>query len=121
MTSVEILVPISLFAMIALIVYIQARKKIHLTLIQHGKDAKLLKTEKDANISLKIGLLMVGISLGILLGNSLVAKKYRAEEPAYFSMILICGGVSLILYYFLINREAKKTKTDENKTDEEIF
>ena len=119
MTSVEILVPISLFAMIALIVYIQARKDSSNPNPTRER-CKTPQTE-DANISLKIGLLMVGISLGILIGNILVAKKYMAEEPAYFSMILICGGVSLILYYFLINREAKKTKTDENKTDEEIF
>lgn len=119
MTGVEILVPLGFFASIVLIVQIQARKRIHLTLIQHGKDASMLKTDKDANTTLKVGLLMIGISVGILLGNILTAGNYMSEEPAYFSMMLIFGGISLLIYYFLIKRNApNQLKTSEEKVED---
>ena len=115
MGGVEVLVPLGFFAAIVLIVQIQARKRIHMTLIQHGKDASMLKTDKDANTTLKVGLLMIGISVGILLGNILTAGNYMDEEPAYFSMMLIFGGISLLIYYFLIKRNAQNPM---NKAEE---
>ncbi len=118
MGGVEILVPLGFFAAIVLIVQIQARKRIHMTLIQHGKDASMLKTDKDANNTLKVGLLMIGISVGILLGNILTAGNYMDEEPAYFSMMLIFGGTSLLVYYFLIKKNAlNQLKNSEEKAE----
>ncbi len=103
---VEILVPLGFFTMIASIVYIQARKKVHITLIQHKVDASTLKTDKDANLSLKFGMLMVGVALGILAGNYLSTTMH--PESAYFSMVLIFGGVSLLAYYFIIRKTANE-------------
>jgi predicted MFS family arabinose efflux permease len=107
MNSVEILVPLGFFGMIVAIVYIQARKRVQLTLIQHKADAAILKTDKDANGALKFGLLMVGIAVGILLGNFL-SNYGIGDEVAYFSMVLIFGGISLLVYYFLMKNEANK-------------
>lgn len=117
---VEILVPLGAFGMIVSIVYIQARKKVQLTLIQHKMDAAMLKTDKDANGALKFGLLMVGVSVGILLGNILTTAYNMQDEVAYFSMVLIFGGISLLVYYFLMKHDAKQEHTDKVSEDRVI-
>ncbi len=103
---VEILVPLGFFSMVVAIFYIQARKKVHLTLIQHKVDAATLKTDKESNGALKFGMLMVGVAIGILSGSYL--GNYMHTETAYFSMALIFGGISLLIYYFIIKSESKK-------------
>jgi predicted MFS family arabinose efflux permease len=115
---VEILVPLGFFGMIVGIVYIQARKKVHLTLIQQRVDAETLKTDKDANGALKFGMLMVGVALGILLGNYL--SHFMQTEAAFFSMVLIFGGISLLVYYFVIKQEAKKERMNKNEAGADV-
>jgi hypothetical protein len=110
---VEILVPLGFFSMIVGIVYIQARKKVHLTLIQQRVDASTLKTDKDANGALKFGMLMVGVAVGILSGNYL--SHFMQTEAAFFSMVLIFGGISLLIYYFVIKQEAKKERMNRDE------
>jgi len=119
MNSVEILAPLGFFGMIVAIVYIQARKRVHLTLIQHKADAAILKTDKDANGALKFGLLMVGIAVGILLGNFL-SNSGIGDEVAYFSMVLIFGGISLLVYYFLMKNEANKNLVKNDDYGREV-
>ena len=101
------LVPLGSFAMVVAIVFILARRKERLTLIQHGADASMLKMDKASNSSLKFGLLMVGVALGILLGNVISETTSIQEEVAYFSMTLICGGISLLVYYGMMKKQSK--------------
>ncbi len=101
------LVPLGSFAMVVAIVYILARRKERLSLIQHGADASILKMDKASNSSLKFGLLMVGVALGILLGNVISETTSIQEEVAYFSMTLICGGISLLVYYGMMKKQSK--------------
>ena len=110
---VEILVPLGSFAMIVAIVYLVVRKKERMTLIQHGADASSLKMDKESNGALKFGLLLIGVSVGILLGNIISETTYMQEEVAYFSMTLICGGISLLIYYFISKQQAKKEKDEQ--------
>lgn len=104
---VEILVPLGFFALVFGIIYILAERKIKLTLIQHGADAKTLKMDSNSNSSLKYGLLLVGVSVGILLGNIIAATSGMDEEVAYFSMTFLCGGISLLIYYALTKAMAR--------------
>ena len=104
---VEILVPLGFFAMIVAIVYLVIRKRERLTLIQHGADASSLKMDKESNGPLKFGLLLIGIAVGILLGNVLSAATSMQDEVAYFSMTFICGGISLLIYYFINKKHIK--------------
>jgi preprotein translocase subunit YajC len=105
---VEILVPLGFFAMIVAIVYLTIRKKERLSLIQHGADASSLKMDKESNGPLKFGLLLIGIALGILLGNVLTEYTEMQEEVAYFSMTFICGGISLLIYYVMDKKQKKE-------------
>lgn len=85
------------------IIYLLIRKKERLALIQKGLDANIFEADKPDKKSngLKFGLLFTGVGLGILLGNIFVSTNLLGEEVAYFSMIFLFGGLSLLIDFFL--------------------
>ena len=99
----EFLIPISFFAMVYGIVYLYVRKKERLALIAKGSDATIFESSKQPS-SLKWGLLFVGIGTGILLGKVLAVYTTLEEEPAFFSMICLFGGIGLIIYHLIANK-----------------
>ncbi len=105
-----ILVPISMFAATALIlwVFITNRNKERMALIEKGADANLFKTKSNGLSVLKWGMLFIGTGIGILFGN-ILANSTKLEEPvSYFSMIFLFGGMSLIIYYLIAGKINKK-------------
>ncbi len=107
---VEILVPISMFACIVLILYLffLTINKERLALIEKGADASLFKTKSKQFPTLKLGMFIVGIGLGILFGNIIAVSTSLEEPTAYFSMIFLFAGSSLVINHLL---EKKKTKS----------
>jgi hypothetical protein len=103
----EVLVPIGFFAFVFGIVWLVVDKNIKKMLIQHGADAKTLKMDKDSNGALKFGLLLVGVALGIIIGNFVAAATSMQEETAYVSMTFLFGGIALLIYHFIIKGKAK--------------
>ncbi len=106
--QVEILVPLAFFALVfgSLYVYITTRNKERLALIEKGADPKLFKT-KDAGSAfrtLKLGLFFIGIAIGII-GGYFLTESGMEEEPAYFSMIFLFGGIALTASYFLQKKQ----------------
>jgi len=103
----EILIPIVLFISIFGIVYVylMTRNKERLSMIEKGIDLSQLHSN-NGNPSplkywvIKVGFLMVGIALGIIVG-SMAAKNLMNEEQAYPSMVLLFGGLALISSYFV--------------------
>ncbi|MEZ5198211.1 MAG: DUF6249 domain-containing protein [Bacteroidales bacterium] len=94
-----------IFGSIVSIVYLSLRKKERMAMMDKGVDASIFFTpRKNKNeYALKYGLLLIGLALGILMGNFLItlnAFMYE-KEAAYFSMILLFGGLALIIYYFM--------------------
>lgn len=85
------------------IIYLLIRKKERMALIEKGLDANIFMTEKISKKrnNLKYGLLSTGVGLGILLGNIFVNTNLLEEEVAYFSMIFLFGGISLLIDFFL--------------------
>lgn len=107
-----ILIPISMFAAVfgVLYVYFTTRNKERLLMIEKGVDPSIFVTKKKntSNMTLKFGMLFVGIAVGILAG-ALLAPYVNEEAIAYFSMILLFGGGSLILN---ANMEKKASKQE---------
>jgi ABC-type cobalamin transport system permease subunit len=106
---------IALFATVFGIMYVfyNTRNKERLALIEKGADASLFNTGKVRNqfgwgkFSLKSGMLLIGIGLGIIAGAIFESARVFPDAVAgYFSMIFIFGGLALVLFY-LIERRAK--------------
>jgi uncharacterized oligopeptide transporter (OPT) family protein len=100
MSKSEIWIPIALFAMVYGIVYLMIRKKERMALLQKGADASVFDAGKQPS-SLKWGIVLVGIGIGILVGKLLSVYTIIDEEPATFSMICLFGGIGLVIYHWL--------------------
>jgi hypothetical protein len=106
----EVLVAfIAFFATIFGIYYtgITTRNKERMALIEKGADASLFNTGKEQSLfnwgklSLKMGMLFMGIALGIIVGAILDSQDVMLAGPGYVSMIFLFGGLSLVLFYII--------------------
>lgn len=108
----EVLVPITLFictfAMIFGIRYFSNKEK--MAMIERGIDPGLNKATPKPFISLKFGLLLVGVGLGLLAALFTVRGLFSHEMThseegqavaVYFGCIGIFGGLGLIASYFV--------------------
>jgi hypothetical protein len=107
---------IALFATVFGIMYLHytTRNKERMALIEKGADASLFKTGKSGTgtsanwnkVTLKTGMFLIGIALGILMAAILSSGGFLFEGANYPSMILLFGGLSLVLFY-IIDRKVK--------------
>lgn len=102
----EFLVPIVLFstgfAMIFGIRYLISKER--MAMIERGINPKEGESAPKPFISLKIGLLLVGLGLGLLaaLCTVILTRLDKDEAVAvYFGFILIFGGIGLIVSYLI--------------------
>jgi hypothetical protein len=113
----EVLVAfIALFATVFGLYYIHitTRNKERMALIEKGADASLFNTGKEGQrslfnwnkVTLKIGMLLMGIGFGIIAGAILESMRTMENGADYTSMIFLFGGLSLVLFY-LIDRKNK--------------
>ncbi|MBE9511376.1 MAG: hypothetical protein IMY71_10890 [Bacteroidetes bacterium] len=96
--------------------YFSTRNKERLSLIEKGADASLFYSTKKKKtfpwLTLKFGMLFVGIAVGTAIGILFTNSFPLNLEPLFiFSMIFLFGGLSLILN-FMIERKLSK-KDDE--------
>ena len=111
MSGEEVLIPITLFggafAMTFGIVYLKTRE--NLAMLEKGMNPKEHMNRPAPYRNLKIGLLMIGAGLGLLLAyflDNYVLLKYNNENVAiYFALIGIGGGLGLIASYKIEKRD----------------
>ncbi len=98
-----LLIPIGFFAAVVLIlwVYYTNRNKERMALIEKGADATLFKTKGKKIPTLKLGMFLIGIGIGILMGNVIAVSTTLEEPVAYFSMIFLFGGLSLVVNHLM--------------------
>ena len=105
----ELLIPlfaiVGTFSSTIVLVYMffSSRNKERMALLEQGKTADVFY-KSGFNSALKYGMVAVMIGLGVVLGY-LLHQSGLPEEVAYFSMILILGGLGLVGYYFFMNRK----------------
>ncbi len=113
---VGIIVPLGSFAMIFGIVYmvVTSRNRERMALIERGADPTLFETKKKAGNSstMKIGLFLLGIGLGIVVAYLLTSGGGMDEDAAYPAMIFVFGGLALIVSHMW---QRKQEKEDELK------
>ena len=95
-----LLIPLIIFSSIfgIFFVWISTRNKERMALIEKGADATLFATKKKnyMNLTLKFGMLAVGIGTGILMGSIISSYTMLDEEVAFPSMIFLFGGLFLV-------------------------
>jgi hypothetical protein len=90
-------------------VHVSTRNKERMALIEKGADASLFNTGKEGQksffnwnkLTLKIGMLFMGIGFGIIAGAILDSYNVMPDGPGYVSMVFLFGGLSLVLFYII--------------------
>ena len=79
-----VLVLTIIFGAIVAMVYLGIRKKERMSMLEKGVDASVFFTPKKRNsYALKYGLLLIGVALGILIGNILATTSaFMYEKEA---------------------------------------
>ncbi|HNQ82016.1 MAG TPA: hypothetical protein PLW31_10460 [Bacteroidales bacterium] len=91
-----------IFGFIYAIIYLNIRRKERMALLEKGADPSIFqepKTEKQT--SLRYGLFLIGLAIGILMGNVLEVSTELGPEASYFSMVFLFGGIALVISHFL--------------------
>jgi preprotein translocase subunit YajC len=89
-------------------IYLTTRNRERMAMIEKGADPALFKRRpNNSNLAIKLGMFLMGAALGILMGNVVDATTKIQEEVAYFSMIFLFSGLSLVIYYMFIERKEK--------------
>jgi hypothetical protein len=103
-----IFVPIAFFLALFAILYVYwtTRTKERLALVEKGSDAGIFKVESSKYALLKWGIFLIALSVGVLTGYLL--SQVMNEVAAFFTMIFFCGGLGLIVAYFITSSLSKK-------------
>ncbi len=110
----DLLIPI--FAIVGtfgwLIVWVymfyNSRLKVRMALIEAGKDASIFQGKGYKKFeALKYGILAVMAGIGILFGE-LLENTGLPGVVAYFSMILIMGGLGLVGFYIYVSKHVEQ-------------
>ena len=112
MDVTAVLIVAIVFGTIFGLFFIFVRRRERLTMIERGYDPSLFVKERPSSrfTSLKYGMLLIGLGVGILSGNILVALFAMKEEVAFFAMTFLFGGTALVLNYLIESRERKMMK-----------
>ncbi len=91
------------------------RNKENMALIERGINTRESYKKFGSLTYLKYGLLMIGAGIGLLtaylIDESMPKNSFGIgpERPAlYFSLIGICGGIGLVISYFIERKEMGK-------------
>lgn len=106
----DFLVSISAFATVFGIIYIIVitRYRERMSMLEKGIDPSVFANAKRLDTrALKAGMVCVGIALGLLMGNVLYNYDILDRVVAYFSMVFLFGGFSLIAN-FMIEQKLKR-------------
>ena len=90
------------------IVHLAIRKKERMAMLAQGVDPAIFNIEKTNITTIRYGLLLIGVAIGILLGNILEATSCLDEEVSYFSMIILWGGMALVISHCVEKHQRKK-------------
>ena len=109
MQAGEILIPLIVFAALfgTVFVIVSARNRERMAMIEKGYEFK--KEKKPISfLSIKTGIFFIGVALGLFLGYLLKEYTIIDEVIAFFSMVLLFGGISLVVNHFIALKLDKK-------------
>ncbi len=96
------------------IVQLTNRNKERMAIISKGADPAQFRDEymRYSNLPVIIGIVLIGIAVGIIVGNLLYYRTnaFQNEAASYFFSILFFGGVSLLLAAYIGSSKKKSGK-----------
>jgi hypothetical protein len=110
---VGILVPIALFiGLFTMIIFLRKyENEERMAMIEKGMNpANTNKPKTNPSGTLRFALLAIGAGIGLLVGSVLENSRLVEEEVAYFSMVLLFGGLGLLISYLIQLRQDEKEK-----------
>ncbi len=104
---------VSLIAIAALFgilyVIVMTRHRERMALMDKGLTPKEFNNNPAVvSASLRFGLLMIGVAVGILLGNRVALHWDVPRQGAFIAMMLLFGGISLVISYTIEKSQSKK-------------
>ncbi len=108
-----IIINLGLFTAITLAIYynVKARNKERMALIEKGVDiSEIYKVKKsNGNGFLKLGMFLIGVAVGLVFAVLLSRINLMPPVVAYFSMILLFGGISVVATnYWIANHKPQQ-------------
>jgi preprotein translocase subunit SecD len=97
-------VPIAFFLTIFAILYVYytTRSRERLALVEKGADASLFKVPDSKYTLLKWGIFLIALAVGVISGFAL--SNVVNEVVAFFTAILLFGGIGLIVAYWITSK-----------------
>lgn len=116
---IGVMIPIiTVIGIITMIIFLRYYENIErMALIEKGLNPYTNKPKQRLNpsVTLRFALLSIGAGSGILFANVLINTTGIIEEVAFFSMILIFGGLGLLASYLFELRMSKKEDEEERR------
>ncbi len=114
---IAVMIPIvALICALTMIIFLRYYENVErMAMIDKGLNPYQNKPKQRLNpsVTLRFALLSIGAGIGILFGNILTNTTGIAEEVAFFSMILIFGGMGLLASYIVELRMSKKEEQEQ--------
>ena len=105
MEVTPIFILLIIFGFVYAVIHLNIKRKERMALLEKGADPSIFNFENKGNkmVTLKWGLILIGLALGLLLGRILEVYGVfnHAEEVGYFSMLFLFGGIALVVSYFI--------------------
>ena len=106
---IAIFIPIvSVISIVIMIIYLRRfENEERMAMIDKGMHPSDMKRVRNTSFPLRAALLLMGVGTGLFLGYFLDENTHM-EEVAYFSMLLICGGIGLGISYLIEEKKIKE-------------
>lgn len=114
--SPEIIVPLGFFAVSFGIMYliVTSRNRERLAMIEKGIDPRVF-TEARRYTAIRVGLMAVGVSVGLVLANILVETTALDQDVMYPALSFLFGGLGLIISHFITRKMRLQDEEEERK------
>lgn len=98
-----------LSAAVTLFYYIKANHTERMARIERGLPEDSDRRSGSRYLAIKIGMLLAGAGVGLIFGLMLdITGHVPGEGVLYLAMMLLCGGLSLLASYFLVDALRRK-------------
>jgi hypothetical protein len=107
----DLLVSLAAIAAIFGVLYVllMTRYRERMSLMERGLSPKEFNNKNAVqSATLRFGLLLIGISIGIMLGNFVAEHFNVPRQGAFIAMMFLFGGISLVISY-LIEKKSNKS------------